>query len=341
MSFNLFLLKRVSIKMSLVIRRSPNRRFHGLKIDTSIGCDAPVLIDTPFVFGTRPAPMEIDEKFSVETSSGTSSAFKERIGSGVSATIYKVDTGNRVFVEKVFNADRVSVFKNEYQIAKRIEDAPLKNRRAYLVEADLSISSSYVTTDNCFIAYDYCEGGDLFATIRELDSRNASFDERVGLMKDVAGCILSALEGLAIANIIHKDVKPLNIFKSNGVWKLGDYGGSAIGDRNTDFCNYTPFYMSPRSSKEKNFIAKDDLWALGVTLYQILFGASSHPYVSGQVDSQYHIVGLINKNIDIKKSLMDRFVERSYNTPVIFDFLIQLFQMKEIDDIMEHDALYE
>jgi SNF-related kinase len=77
------------------------------------------------------------------------------------------------------------------------------------------------------------------------------------------------------AGYVHRDLKPANILVAkDGSLRLADFGFSkkrTLIDRE----NYnvgTPIYM-PRESLTANiYNEKTDVWALGITLYEILFG---------------------------------------------------------------------
>jgi serine/threonine protein kinase len=91
------------------------------------------------------------------------------------------------------------------------------------------------------------------------------------------------LEGLSYAharNIIHRDVKPGNIFlTSEGLIKLGDFGIAAIIGPETrcdeSACESwvgTPSYVAPEQMRGKEVDGRADLYAVGVTLYLLLTG---------------------------------------------------------------------
>jgi serine/threonine-protein kinase len=115
---------------------------------------------------------------------------------------------------------------------------------------------------------------------------------RVGAMPplEAVGYVLQAAKPLAAmhdAGIVHRDVKPSNIFlardaEGNERVKLLDFGVAALqqpvarGESAITFTDAlvgTPRYMAPEQVlASKDVDARADVWALGVTLYELLAG---------------------------------------------------------------------
>jgi len=125
-----------------------------------------------------------------------------------------------------------------------------------------------------FIAMEYIEGGTLEARIKDGPFK---LEEAVRIATQVA----DALKAAHAKDIVHRDIKSANIMLTeDGQAKVLDFGlaqtaastkltrmGSTLG---------TVAYMSPEQARGEVVDARTDIWALGVTLYEMVAGA--HPF---------------------------------------------------------------
>eukprot|EP00757_Euglenozoa_sp_SAG-D1_P008322 gene8323-2847_t len=91
---------------------------------------------------------------------------------------------------------------------------------------------------------DYAEGGDLCSIIYQ--RRNRNFGEEQLLDWFIQLCL--AMKYMHSKKVLHRDIKTQNIFISDGVMKLGDFGISRVLKNTLDHAKTfvgTPYYLSP------------------------------------------------------------------------------------------------
>ncbi len=107
----------------------------------------------------------------------------------------------------------------------------------------------------------------------------------------VIGEVSAALEYAAKQGILHRDLKPGNLFiTTTGVCKLGDFGLVKLMGGAGNFVTQvgtilgTPSYMSPEQAAGKAEIdQRTDVYSLGVMAYELLVGRLPFPPVPGNV----------------------------------------------------------
>jgi NIMA (never in mitosis gene a)-related kinase len=125
------------------------------------------------------------------------------------------------------------------------------------------------------IAMSFCDSGDLARLLANNRAAHAVMPAR-----DVLSLGAQIAEGLACVHahkILHRDVKPGNIFLSGGGRRavLGDFGVSRQLDFTAECARTyagTPQYMPPEVISGRPYDAAADVWALGVVLYEMIVG---------------------------------------------------------------------
>ena len=80
--------------------------------------------------------------------------------------------------------------------------------------------------------------------------------------------LLDAFKELNKNNVMHRDLKPDNIFLSDGKVKLGDFGFCKMLEVNmAQTMLGSPIYMAPEILREEIYTSKADIWSLGVVLF--------------------------------------------------------------------------
>lgn len=108
---------------------------------------------------------------------------------------------------------------------------------------------------------------------------------------DIALKVLSALAAAHDTGVIHRDVKPANILIGGGRVVLTDFGiAKGPGDETlTDAHSVigSPPYMSPQRVNGHDATPESDLWALGVTMFQMVTGGL--PFTGDQMETMIAI----------------------------------------------------
>ena len=166
--------------------------------------------------------------------------------------------------------------------------------------------------------------------------------------RDIVISISKALQLIHKKGIMHRDIKPQNMFMINNndgtkTIKLGDFGCSIYIKDNTSQPIGTIFYTAPEIIKNLKYDEKCDLWSLGVSLYELCFGVL--PY--GPEPTTNVIMDIIydEQNFRLKKTGIP-------TLDILFYKLIQINPNKRMDfneffdfvfdkDFMKKDIVYE
>jgi serine/threonine-protein kinase len=139
-----------------------------------------------------------------------------------------------------------------------------------------------VTHPNVCRVHDIGEvDGQPYLTMEYVDGENlASLLRRIGrLPKDKAVQIARQLcAGLAAAHdkgVLHRDLKPENVMLDGlGTVRIMDFGLAGFREElsESDLRSGTPAYMAPEQLEGRDVTVRSDLYALGVTLYELFTG---------------------------------------------------------------------
>lgn len=198
------------------------------------------------------------------------------IGKGGMGAIYEIRNTRlgRSFALKTLigeaaeNADVIQRFRREADVIARI-------KHPHIVEV---IDWESLEDGSPCMVLEYLRGDDLSTRIRDAAPMPWPFIARVGDQ------ILSALATAHAAGVVHRDLKPQNVFLSaddSGVEavKLLDFGISKIRDSRSLVTTDarllgTPSYMSPEQAEGRSddIGVATDVWAMGAILYELATG---------------------------------------------------------------------
>jgi len=186
-------------------------------------------------------------------------------------TIYELGSGAFGRVEKVY--DRVSNEVRAVKIIRKDDSAVDRNREVQLLRSlshpnIVEFHESFEVDDDVGVVMEYCGNGNLA-------SQKSRMTEAVllAIVRDVA----SALCYVHRKNVIHFDVKPQNVLLSSiGEAKLADFGVSRRADSTAAGAGCakpgTVMYMAPELLSGGRATSASDVWALGVTAFEMAVG---------------------------------------------------------------------
>lgn len=167
-------------------------------------------------------------------------------------------------VGKQFKNNESCAFQEKIML-KWINDLGIPNVVKYI--------AGYPTSAHYFLFTEYCENGNLLEEIRRRQLSQETFSNN-----EVLSHSYKLLETLALLHensIVHRDIKPQNIFvNSEQQLKLGDFGeAKEVVPQNTNSIRGTPQYQPPELSSREYIedcdTFKQDVWGLGRVLLEI------------------------------------------------------------------------
>merc|ERR1719399_580368 len=131
------------------------------------------------------------------------------------------------------------------------------------------------------IILEWASRGDLKRVLKRAVASDVYLSE--GQIWEYMRQLSSALSYMQKKRIMHRDVKPANIFLAeDGTLKLGDLGlGRFFSSQTMEAFSKvgTPLYMSPEVLKGNGYDMKSDVWSLGCVFYELCVRRSpfKHP----------------------------------------------------------------
>lgn len=195
------------------------------------------------------------------------------IGQGAFGKVYKgIDPKTKSFVAlKIIPKTKVQrsqysekLFEREVEVQKKVKG---RNIVEYIDLFEIKGDIVLVT--------EFCNDGDLASKIE-----NANISGLEGLGENIVTKYLqdfiAGYKVLLDNNIIHRDIKPGNLLIHDGVLKIADFGLAKHMDENPNLSNTlgigSPLYMAPEVLLKIPYTNLCDIWALGVTIHEALFG---------------------------------------------------------------------
>ncbi len=226
----------------------------------------------------------------------------DKVGSGAVGTVYRARqmAMERIVALKILHA---KLAKHKQAVDKYISEARAvaKLSHPHIVQGiDVGVSGGCY-----FFAMEFLSGG----TFAELLKREGVLDEEQALVYLYQ--VASALDHAWKQRIIHCDLKPGNLMLDEaGRLKVTDLGLAQVGEgasfedpHGRRVVRGTPHYVSPEQIESPDDLdCRTDIYALGVTFYQLLSGAL--PY-KGKHAKEIIVARLKKKPVSLAKRCPD------------------------------------
>lgn len=213
------------------------------------------------------------------------------------------------------------------------------------------------------IYMEYCDGGDLALVVATFKRDGAQVPEEfvwqvlVQTLLALHRCHYgvdakpASLFGAAGADsprinrdtvIIHRDIKPDNIFLHAAQVKVGDFGLAKMLTSQSDFAKTyvgTPYYMSPEVLRDEPYLPVCDVWLLGCVLYELCalappFDAKLHVQLQAKIKMGAYAAVSDNYSQHLRAIIDDCITVDPRERPTVFELLERLpvkFLRKEME----------
>lgn len=228
----------------------------------------------------------------------------KKISEGTSGIVYLVEADGAKFALKyikVVDAQSRVRFRRESSTLARLNHENL-----------VKIHDVGEFNGTPFMAMDLLGGLSLDKMLKKSPDKKMPESECVEMVKSIANALIEVHKN----NLVHRDIKSANIFRTDsGAFKLIDFG--LIGDikeieAETALVG-TPFYSSPEQSRilKRAVDARSDLYSLGVTFFELITGrlpfiGSLSEVIQQHASAQVPDVRDFSKNIRPSVSLIVR-----------------------------------
>ncbi len=197
-----------------------------------------------------------------------------KLGSGQTSHVYLAK--HRVFGDVALKLPRAEL--HEQPVLRRMFENEVSITVKLAHPMIVAAYDGYPTGEGAFLALEFCEGGTLDLLL--LEKGKLPLEQAYGLVLDVGRGLAHTHE----RSVIHRDVKPANVFLTKeGRAKLGDFGTGIFMGEDSEERVGTAFYMAPEAFEGKAAGVRSDIYSLGVLAYEVVAGV--RPFVADSYEA--------------------------------------------------------
>ena len=223
----------------------------------------------------------------------------KKIGEGSFGVVYKIyhiKTSSYCVLKKIdltdLSKEEIKESYNEVNLLKKLDHPNIIK----FIEVKPNKKTIELITE-------FAEKGDLYNQIIIQQEKNQHFPEKIIIDWLIQTC--QALKYIHNKHIIHRDIKPHNIFLTKkGFIKLGDFGVSKTLNNTLEKAKTfvgTSYYLPPEIINGKKYSYMADMWSLGVTFYHLM--TFKVPYEGGMLPAILKKISFGDKYEKIDKKL--------------------------------------
>ena len=255
----------------------------------------------------------------------------KEIGSGAFGSVYKIQDKND---NKIYALKKIVLNKKDK------EDLDSIKKEAYLLksiddENIIKYIDSFFYDDSFYIITEFCSNLDLKSFINEHKKENKLINEQT--IWAIISNLCNGIKAIHNKNMIHRDLKPGNIFISdNYKIKIGDFGISKILNETNYAQTFagTLLYMAPEMINGDKYTNKVDIWALGCIIYELCtldycFSDNNILKLINKINSGKH--GIIDTKYynDRLQNLIDLSLKKNYRERASIEDIIAISEKRK------------
>ena len=250
--------------------------------------------------------------------------------------IIDIITKNKI--KKVFLAERIS--NKEKIIIKEINLLNLNEQQKNIITQEgiiflnlkhdniVNYEEFHIENNEVYIIMEYCEE-DLSKKIQRQKNLNQYFEE-----KQIIDWFIEICEGIKFIHdkkILYKNLNTENIFltKDNHI-KLGDFSINKYFNQTKGKIGIGS-YLSPEIIKGENYNYKNDIWNLGIILYELT--QLKHPFEDKEISYE-------NKIKKIEKGEFFEFINANYSVKIL-NLIQSLLKVNPNERLNMNDIILE